>query len=113
MSSNGSSNGRRSVRYGTEPVERGAGGDTHQTASEGRPPLTTRQGVPVRDDQNTLRAGERGPALLATPLLEAAGVASRMDEGFVAIDEDGGAQLLERCRDVRFWERELAVPVMQ
>ena len=26
--------------------------------------LTTEQGVPVSDDQNTLRAGERGPALL-------------------------------------------------
>ena len=29
-----------------------------------RPPLTTQQGVPVADDQNTLRVGERGPALL-------------------------------------------------
>ena len=26
--------------------------------------LTTQQGVPVADDQNTLKAGERGPALL-------------------------------------------------
>ena len=26
--------------------------------------LTTQQGVPVADDQNTLRVGERGPALL-------------------------------------------------
>ena len=40
------------------------GGETHQVAGDGRPPLTTSQGVPVADDQNTLRAGDRGPALL-------------------------------------------------
>jgi catalase len=38
--------------------------ETHQTAGDGRPPLTTQQGVVVSDDQNTLRAGERGPGLL-------------------------------------------------
>jgi catalase len=64
MSSNGRNDGRQSVEYGTEAVERGRGGETHQVAGDGRPPLTTRQGVPVRDDQNTLRAGDRGPALL-------------------------------------------------
>src|SRR6202012_4019396 len=31
---------------------------------DGTPRLTTQQGVPVSDDQNTLRAGERGPGLL-------------------------------------------------
>lgn len=41
-----------------------AGGETHQTAGEGSPRLTTAQGVPVSDDQNTLRAGARGPGLL-------------------------------------------------
>jgi catalase len=40
------------------------GGETHQTAGEGRPSLTTQQGVVVGDDQNTLRIGERGPAAL-------------------------------------------------
>jgi catalase len=64
MSSNGRNDGRQSVEYGMEAVERGRGGETHQVAGDGRPPLTTRQGVPVRDDQNTLRAGDRGPALL-------------------------------------------------
>ena len=38
------------------------GGETHQVA-EGVT-LTTQQGVPVADDQNSLRVGERGPALL-------------------------------------------------
>jgi catalase len=38
--------------------------ETHQQATDGRPVLTTQQGAPVADDQNTLRAGERGPGLL-------------------------------------------------
>ena len=41
-----------------------SGGETHQIAASGDPVLTTRQGLPVADDQNTLRRGERGPALL-------------------------------------------------
>jgi catalase len=41
----------------------GAGGETHQTA-DGAPVLTTQQGTPVADDQNTLRIGPRGPAAL-------------------------------------------------
>ncbi len=44
--------------------ETGAGGETHQVAGAGRPRLTTQQGTPVADDQNTLRVGERGPAAL-------------------------------------------------
>jgi catalase len=55
---------RDKVSYGDEQIERGAGGDTHQVAGDQRPPLTTQQGVPVADDQNTLRVGARGPALL-------------------------------------------------
>jgi catalase len=39
-----------------------AGGETHQVADD--VVLTTQQGAPVADDQNTLRAGPRGPALL-------------------------------------------------
>ncbi len=42
----------------------GTGGETHQTAVGGVPVLTTQQGVPVADDQNTLRIGPRGPAVL-------------------------------------------------
>jgi catalase len=42
----------------------GAGGETHQIAPDGGEVLTTSQGAPVADDQNSLRAGERGPALL-------------------------------------------------
>jgi catalase len=42
----------------------GAGGETHQVAGGAIETLTTSQGAPVADDQNTLRVGARGPALL-------------------------------------------------
>ncbi|WP_165226433.1 catalase [Aquisphaera insulae] len=42
----------------------GKGGETHQIASGDTPVLTTQQGVPVADDQNSLRVGARGPTLL-------------------------------------------------
>ncbi len=42
----------------------GTGGETHQTASSENPVLTTQQGVPVADDQNSLKVGARGPTLL-------------------------------------------------
>jgi catalase len=54
---------RERARYVDEQVERGRGGETHQVAN-GRPSLTTQQGIVVSDDQNTLRVGERGPDLL-------------------------------------------------
>ena len=47
-----------------EEAARGNGGELHQTASGDVPVLTTQQGTPVSDDQNTLRIGPRGPALL-------------------------------------------------
>ena len=43
---------------------RGAGGELHQIAEGDTPVLTTAQGAPVADDQNTLRVGARGPALM-------------------------------------------------
>ena len=42
----------------------GDGGETHQTTTDPAQTLTTQQGVPVADDQNSLRAGPRGPTLL-------------------------------------------------
>ena len=41
----------------------GNGGETHQDAAGG-PVLTTNHGVPVSDNQNSLRSGARGPTLL-------------------------------------------------
>src|SRR5262249_3534221 len=47
-----------------QKIQRGAGGETHQVAGNGAPELTTQQGVPVADDQNSLKVGARGPTLL-------------------------------------------------
>ncbi|MDP3341951.1 catalase [Frigidibacter sp.] len=46
------------------PLNPGEGGETHQHPDAGGPVLTTQQGAPVADNQNTLRGGTRGPALL-------------------------------------------------
>ncbi|MGO7300299.1 catalase [Rhizobium ruizarguesonis] len=47
-----------------QKLRRGAGGELHQFAEDGMPVLTTSQGGPVSDDQNTLRIGARGPTLV-------------------------------------------------
>ncbi|MGO2506521.1 MAG: catalase [Psychrobacter alimentarius] len=44
--------------------ERGNGGETHQRAGDDTKVLTTQQGVPISDNQNSLKAGSRGPTLL-------------------------------------------------
>jgi len=54
----------RSFNYGDQKLRRGAGGETHQIVEEGYDALTTQHGVPVADDQNTLKQGVRGPSLL-------------------------------------------------
>jgi catalase len=58
------SDASKKVRYGKEPVLQGAGGETHQVVAPAAPPLTTQQGTPIADDQNSLRIGSRGPTLL-------------------------------------------------
>ena len=40
------------------------GGELHQQSSSADTWLTTNQGLAVSDDQNSLKAGERGPTLL-------------------------------------------------
>ncbi len=42
----------------------GTGGETHQISDSDDGTLTTQQGTPVADDQNSLRQGGRGPTLL-------------------------------------------------
>ena len=47
----------------------------------------------------------------AVPCLEAAGIGQRLDEGFVALDDDGGvAAFVKRCRELRYWQRRSLVP---
>jgi catalase len=40
------------------------GGETRQQAKASETPITTNQGLPLSDNQNSLKAGERGPTLL-------------------------------------------------
>jgi catalase len=44
--------------------KRGTADELHQLDKGDRPTLTTNQGIPVSDNQNSLRANERGPTLL-------------------------------------------------
>ena len=64
MASKTSNQKRKMVRLGDQSVIRGEGGETHQNAGGEVPLLTTQQGIPVSDDQNTLKIGSRGPAAL-------------------------------------------------
>ena len=45
-------------------VKPGNAGELHQPAGGAHPPLTTNQGVPISDNQNSLRATPRGPTLI-------------------------------------------------
>ncbi|WP_165251490.1 catalase [Paludisphaera soli] len=55
---------RKAAKYGEADVSVGAGGETHQVAGGQCPVMTTQQGIPVSDDQNSLKVGARGPTLL-------------------------------------------------
>ena len=55
---------RARTKAAPDSFEVGAGGETHQAAGRGEKRLTTQQGIPVADNQNSLTVGERGPALL-------------------------------------------------
>ena len=50
--------------FGDAEVTLCDGGETHQTAGGDTPVLTTQQGIPVADDQNSLKVGARGPTVL-------------------------------------------------
>ncbi len=47
-----------------EQVHLGSGGERHQLAGGNHPTLTTNQGTPVSDNQNSLRTNASGPTLL-------------------------------------------------
>lgn len=50
--------------YHDVEVKRGTGGETRQQSTSDDSVLTTQQGMPVGDNQNTLAAGAKGPHLL-------------------------------------------------
>src|SRR5690349_5685479 len=54
----------KTARLGDASIVRGEGGETHQVAGGDVPVLTTQQGIPVADDQNSLKIGQRGPMAL-------------------------------------------------
>src|ERR1700759_5777580 len=56
-------NGRTATLHDRKLVV-GEGAEPHQTASRDGDVLTTAQGGPVADDQNSLKIGPRGPTLL-------------------------------------------------
>ena len=60
--SNRASGGTATVH--DQRLDRGEGGELHQTASGKAAVLTTAQGGPVSDDQNSLKIGPRGPTLI-------------------------------------------------
>jgi catalase len=55
---------RKEAQFSDQRVMTGAGGETHQTTDGETPVLTTQQGIPVADDQNSLKIGEQGPTAL-------------------------------------------------
>ncbi|MEP6880666.1 MAG: catalase [Dokdonella sp.] len=59
-----SSPSRKSVDAPTGKETRGNADELHQKAGGGHPPLTTNQGVALRDNQNSLTSSPRGPTLL-------------------------------------------------
>ncbi|MEO8095788.1 MAG: catalase, partial [Pseudolysinimonas sp.] len=55
---------RKSGNATPDAFEVGEGGETHQRRGRGEAQLTTEQGTPISDDQNSLKVGDRGPTLL-------------------------------------------------
>ena len=55
---------RRAAKSNGTGLGAGNGGETHQTAVKTGEVLTTNQGIPVSDNQNSLKSGVRGPTLL-------------------------------------------------
>jgi len=60
----GTASEHKTVQYADQSVMTGAGGEVHQTAGGDTPVLTTQQGIPISDDQNSLKIGARGPTAL-------------------------------------------------
>ena len=59
---------KRTTNHDADPPAHdgvGAGGETHQRAGGDSPVMTSAHGVPIEDDNNSLRAGERGPTLMS------------------------------------------------
>ena len=58
------SSSRRNSKSNDTGLGAGHGGETHQSAARTGEVLTTNQGIPISDNQNSLKSGARGPTLL-------------------------------------------------
>ena len=59
---------KKSKEEGSD-YEVGSGGESHQFAGGTHPPMTSQHGLTIADDENSLKAGERGPVLMEDHLL--------------------------------------------
>ena len=85
----------------------GNGGETHQNAGGPEQWLTTNQGTPISDNQNSLKSGARGPTLLEDFVLREKITHfdhERIPERIVHARGSGGARLLpgRRSRSRKF-----------
>lgn len=64
MAEKASGNKPATAKIHDQTLLRGHGGELHQIRSGDADTLTTAQGAPVSDDQNTLKVGARGPTLI-------------------------------------------------
>ena len=55
---------KRATQKSNLAASAGDGGETHQTVKAPDQSLTTNQGIPISDNQNSLKSGARGPTLL-------------------------------------------------
>ncbi len=60
---------KKSATSKATDYETGAGGELHQVSGGTHPQLTNQRGLVVGDDENSLKAGERGPVLIEDHLL--------------------------------------------
>ena len=54
----------KKLTYSDEKVSVGNGGETHQVNQDDSQALTTQQGMPIADDQNSLKIGIKGPTAM-------------------------------------------------
>jgi catalase len=64
MARSPSRSSRKPATIHDQKLERGSGGELHQTALGDVSVLTSAQGGPISDDQNSLKVGQRGPTLI-------------------------------------------------
>jgi catalase len=89
----------------------GHGGETHQTVASLEQTLTTNQGGPISNNQNSLKSGARGPSLLEDFVLREKITHfdhERIPERIVHARGSGADGYLQPTKSLS-WGRELAI----